>query len=141
MIGRYEGQHHPRPAPMLRKSLRVRTVQSSVAIEGNTLSEELITAVLEGRRVSGPRREVREVKNALAAYGRLPEWKSGDTVSLLAAHGVLMSGLIESAGNWRRGNIGVMDGSRVAHVAPPAERVAWQVEQLLHLDKQFSVIM
>jgi Fic family protein len=131
LIGRYEGQHRPRPAPMLRKSLRVRSVQGSVAIEGNTLTDEQITAVLEGRRVTGPRREIREVKNALAAYDRLSGWNANEPNDLLAAHKVLMSGLIESAGSWRRGNIGVLDGSRVAHVAPPAERVAWQVENLL----------
>ena len=138
LIGRYEGHHHPRPDPMLRKSLRIRTVQGSVAIEGNTLTDEQITAVLDGRRVSGPRREIREVKNALTAYDRLSVWNPGDLNDLLAAHRVLMSGLIESAGSWRRGKIGVLDGSRVAHVAPPAERVAWQVEQLLqfHADDQ-----
>ena len=35
----------------LRKINRVKTIRGSTAIEGNTLSEEQITAVLEGKRV------------------------------------------------------------------------------------------
>lgn len=130
-LGRYEGLHQPRPAPRLRKSLRVRTVQSSVAIEGNTLTEEQITALLDGRRVAGPPREILEAQNALAAYDRLPEWAPENRDDLLAAHGILMGGLINRSGRWRRGGVGVLQGTRVAHLAPPASRVAGLVGDVL----------
>src|SRR5205823_323946 len=72
LVGRCEGLAAPRPQPQLRRENRVRTVQASVAIEGNTLSLEQVSAVLEGKRVIGPRREIREVENAIAAYDLAP---------------------------------------------------------------------
>ncbi|MCG6907443.1 MAG: hypothetical protein LJE63_12585 [Desulfobacteraceae bacterium] len=41
---------------------RVRTIHGSLAIEGNTLSEAQINAILDGKRVIAPPREVQEVK-------------------------------------------------------------------------------
>ncbi|MEW5854441.1 MAG: Fic family protein [Myxococcota bacterium] len=131
LLGRYEGMHQPRPAPRLRRSLRVKTVHGSVAIEGNTLTEDQVTAVLEGRRVVAPRRDIVEVQNALKAYERLPEWAPTSTDHLLAAHSALMTGLLESAGHWRRGGVGVMKGKQIAHIAPPAKRVPGLVAELL----------
>ncbi len=131
LLGRYEGLHQPRPAPLLRKSLRVKTVQGSVAIEGNTLTEEQITAILNGKRVIGPRREILEVQNALAAYDRLSEFDPAMTADMLKAHGVLMTGLLDRPGQWRRSGVGVMQGEQVIHVAPPADRVAFLVKELL----------
>ncbi|MFH2122898.1 MAG: Fic family protein [Pseudomonadota bacterium] len=107
----------------LRRINRVRTIHGSLAIEGNTLSEAQITAILEGKRVIAPPREVQEVKNALAAYDRFGTWKPDVEKDLLEAHRILMSGLIEEAGIYRRGGVGVMAGGQVVHMAPPADRV------------------
>ncbi|MDB5344421.1 MAG: Fic family protein [Schlesneria sp.] len=131
LLGRYEGLHHPRPAPQLRRSLRVRTVQGSVAIEGNTLAEDQITALIEGKRVVGPRREILEVENALAAYQHLNTWRPERRNDLLKAHGILMAGLVASAGKWRRGAVGVIQGEQVIHIAPPADRVPFLVQDVL----------
>ncbi len=130
-LGRYEGLHHPRPAPLLRKSLRVKTLQGIVAIEGNALTEEQVTAVLEGKRVVGPRRDILEVQNALTAYERLANWKPGRRDDFLKAHGVLMAGLLERAGRWRTGGVGVMKGKKVIHIAPPTGRVPYLLKDLL----------
>lgn len=73
-IGRHEGALRAPVSPMLRLSLRVRTIQASLQIEGNTLTEEQVTAVLEGRRVSAPERDLREVRNAIVCYEKLPKW-------------------------------------------------------------------
>jgi len=107
----------------LRRINRVRTIHGSLAIEGNTLSEAQITAILEGRRVIAPPREVQEVKNTLAAYDRFDTWNPEAETDLLEAHRILMSGLIEEAGRYRRGGVGVMAGQQVIHMAPPADRV------------------
>lgn len=131
LLGRYEGLHRPRPTPLLRRLLRVRTVQGSVAIEGNTLAENQITALIEGKRVVGPPREIREVENALAAYQRLSDWRPERRRDLLKAHAILMAGLIDSAGQWRRGAVGIVQGSDVIHVAPPADRVPFLVQDVL----------
>ena len=107
----------------LRRINRIRTVHGSLAIEGNTLSEAQITAILEGKRVIAPPREVREVKNALDAYDRFESWKPESEEDLLEAHRILMSGLIDEAGMYRRSGMGVMAGREVIHMAPPAHRV------------------
>ncbi len=107
----------------LRRINRVRTIHGSLAIEGNTLSEAQISAILEGKRVIAPPREVQEVKNALAAYERFDTWKPRVEKDLLEAHRILMSGLIDEAGSYRRGGVGVMSGQEVIHMAPPAARV------------------
>jgi Fic family protein len=107
----------------LRRINRIRTIHGSLAIEGNTLSEAQITAILEGKRVIAPPREVQEVKNALAAYERFDSWKPEREKDLLEAHRILMSGLIDEAGLYRHGGLGVMAGQQVIHMAPPADRV------------------
>ena len=114
----------------LRRINRIRTIQGSLAIEGNTLSEAQITALLEGKRVIAPPREVREVKNALAAYDRFDTWKPEMEKDLLEAHQILMSGLIDEAGHYRRGGVGVMASQGVIHLAPPADRVSWLMADL-----------
>jgi len=107
----------------LRRINRIRTIHGSLAIEGNTLNEAQITAILEGKRVIAPPREVQEVKNALTAYDRFDTWKPEAEKDLLEAHRILMSGLIDEAGSYRRGGVGVMAGQQVVHMAPPADRV------------------
>jgi Fic family protein len=107
----------------LRRINRIRTIHGSLAIEGNTLSEAQITAILEGKRVIAPPREVQEVKNALAAYDLFGTWKPEAEKDLLEAHRMLMSGLIDEAGLYRHGGVGVMAGQQVIHMAPPADRV------------------
>ena len=107
----------------LRRINRIRTIHGSLAIEGNTLSEAQITAILDGKRVIAPLREVQEVKNALAAYDRFDTWKPEEEKHLLEAHRMMMCGLINEAGSYRHGGVGVMAGRRVIHMAPPADRV------------------
>jgi Fic family protein len=122
-LGRCEGLSADAPAPQLRRQNRIRTVQATTAIEGNTLSVDQVTALLEGKRVKGAAREIAEVKNALAAYELASRLKPHSEKDLLRAHATLMAGLSEEAGHYRRGNVGVVTGSRVTHVAPQAKRV------------------
>lgn len=131
LVGRAEGLDANAPQPLLRKRNRVRTVRSSVAIEGNTLTEEQVTALLAGKRVAGSRREILEVTNANAAYERAADFTPSRERDLLAAHRIMMAGLVESAGRFRSSNVGVLHGTKVAHVAPPASRVPGLVRKLL----------
>jgi Fic family protein len=123
LLGRYEGMHHPVPAPQLRRSQRVRTIQASLQIEGNTLSEEQVTAILEGKRVTGPARDVLEVQNATTAYDALPKWQPSNPKHLLAAHKLMMKGLLPAPGQWRSKGVAIAKGSQIAHLPPPASRV------------------
>ena len=104
-IGRLSALTDQAKALRLRRINRIRTIQGSLAIEGNTLSEAQITAILDGKRVIAPPREVQEVRNALAAYDRFDTWRPNVEKDLLAAHRVLMSGLIDEAGIYRRGGV------------------------------------
>lgn len=122
-IGRLTALTDQAKALRLRRINRIRTIRGSLAIEGNTLSEAQITAILDGKRVIAPPREVQEVRNALAAYDRFERWRPAVEKDLLEAHRVLMSGLIDEAGVYRRGGVGVMAGKKVIHMAPPAKRV------------------
>lgn len=115
----------------LRRMNRIRTIQGSLAIEGNTLTEGQITAILEGKRVIAPPREVQEVKNALSAYEHFQDWHPEKEEDLLEAHRLLMNGLIDDAGLYRTGGVGVMSGGSVIHMAPPADRVQFLMADLL----------
>lgn len=116
----------------LRRINRIRTVTGSLAIEGNTLSEEQITAILDGKRVIAPPLEIQEAHNALAAYDQMNGWNPLSESDLLEAHKVLMLGLIDSAGSYRHGGVGVMAGNVVLHMAPPANQVARLMGDLFH---------
>ena len=115
----------------LRRANRVRTIHGSVAIEGNTLTEEQVTAILEGKRVIAPPREILEVQNALRAYEQLSDWTPVKDTDLRKAHGVLMANLLADAGKYRGKSAGIMGKEGVIHVAPPADRVPFLIKQLL----------
>jgi len=116
----------------LRRINRIRTIQGSLAIEGNTLSEEQMTAILDGKRIIAPPREVQEVRNAIVAYDNLRQWRPDIEADLLEAHRDLMTGLIDEVGTYRRGGVGVMSGEKIIHMAPPAERVPQLMSDLFH---------
>jgi len=129
-LGKLESVGGAAPQPRLRRSNRIRTIHGTLAIEGNTLSVNQVTDVLDGVRVTGPAQDILEVRNANQAYEHLRRWKPTSSAALRRAHGVMMRGLVEDAGRWRAGDVGVLQGSRVAHVAPPAQRVPDLMEDL-----------
>jgi Fic family protein len=118
-------------SPQLRRNNRIRTIQASLAIENNTLSIEQVTAVLEGKTVLGLPREIQEVRNAFAAYEQLPSWQAHSAADLLTAQGLLMAGLVDDAGCFRAGGVGIYNGQNLVHMAPPASRVTALMADLL----------
>ena len=94
------------------------------------MSLDQVTALLEGRRVIGRKNEIKEVLNAVEVYRRMHEFKPSSCRSLLKAHRIMMGGLLPSAGRWRAGHVGIIQGSKVSHVAPPADRVPHLMENL-----------
>jgi Fic family protein len=122
-LGGFSTANQTEIAPMLRRGNRLRSIQASLAIENNTLSLEQVTAIINGRRVLGHPREIQEVKNAFAAYEMLENMDPLSPKDLLKAHAVLMSALVDEAGYYRTGGVGIMKGKEVVHVAPPAARV------------------
>ncbi|WP_303214952.1 Fic family protein [uncultured Enorma sp.] len=139
-VGRIEGHGNLNPSPQLRKDSRIRTIHSSLAIENNTLSLEQVTAVVEGKHVVAPPRDLLEVQNALAAYEALDSFSSTSPDDLLRAHRLLMAGLTSEAGMYRHGDVGIFNGENLVHAGTPAAYVpevmanlfSWLSETTIH---------
>ncbi len=122
-IGELNAAHLNRPPTELRKKNRIKTIQSSLEIEGNTLSIEQITDLLDNKRILAPRKDIIEVKNAISVYNQLNKFKVYELQSLCNAHKILMKDLINNPGKLRTGSVGIIKGSDIAHFAPPGEMV------------------
>jgi len=129
-IGEVNANFLNKPSPLLRKQNKIRTIHSSLKIEGNTLTEEQITALIENKRVIGPQKDVKEVLNAIVIYDNLEKYNPLSERSFLKAHQNLMNNLIENAGKYRTQGVGIVKGSKVEHLAPPFENVPFLMKDL-----------
>ena len=118
-------------APHLRRENRIRTIHASLAIENNTLSLEQVTDIINGKAVIGPPRDIQEVHGAVSAYEKLDTWQPHKLDDMLSAHAILMRDLVEKPGSLRTGGVGVFQGNRVVHMAPPAHLVHEHLKKLL----------
>jgi Fic family protein len=135
-IGEVNSAHLYRPTPELRKKNRIKTIQSSLEIEGNSLSIEQITAILENKKVIAPEKDILEVKNAMLVYNRLKEFEPFSLTSFCKAHEILMNGLIDNPGKIRSKSVGIIKGSVVTHVAPPGQIVRFLLKDLFNYLKK-----
>lgn len=129
-LGKISGSKKDAAAVILRRINNIKTIQASLAIEGNTLGIEQISAILEGKRVVGPKRDIEEAKNALGVYAQLSNFNPLLVDDLLKAHSTMMKGLIADRGSFRTGGVGVFAQGRVVHMAPPAKKVPQLIENL-----------
>jgi Fic family protein len=129
-IGEVNANYLTKQSPQLRKQNRIKTIHSSLKIEGNTLTEEQITALIENKRIIGPEKDVLEVLNAIKVYEKLDSYKFSSDKSFLKAHLELMNGLIESAGKYRNQGVGIVKGTIVEQVAPPFSNVPHLMKDL-----------
>ena len=118
------------PNPRLRRENRIRSIHSSLAIEQNTLTLEQVTDVINGKAVLGPPQDIHEVKNAYEAYERVSALDPYSVKNLLLAHKMLMEGLVQEAGRFRSGNVGVYAGNQLIHAGTPANYVPDLMKQL-----------
>lgn len=124
----------------LHRANRMKTIYSSLAIEGNPLDLPSVTAVINGKRVVGPQESMREVIQAHKAYELLPSYSPYSVADFLKAHGILTNGLIEESGMFRLRDVGVFDGNKPIHFgARPqfvpnliGELFGWAQESTLH---------
>ena len=114
----------------LRKVNRIKTIRGTLAIEGNTLSESLITDIIAGKTVVAPIREIQEVKNAVKTYNAYPTLDPFSVKDMLKAHGLMMEALADDAGHFRKREVGVFQGNVPIHVAPPAGKVPYLMDDL-----------
>ncbi|MBY0480254.1 MAG: Fic family protein [Chitinophagaceae bacterium] len=122
-IGAINAAHLQIPRAELRKSNRIKTIQSSLEIEGNTLSIEQVTAILDNKRVLAPKKDILEVLNAIDLYDQIDKLNATSIASFLKAHAILMKGLSPSAGKIRSSSVGIVKGMQLTHLAPPAKMV------------------
>ena len=137
-IGEVNARHLIKQSPKLRKQNQIKTIHSSLSIEGNTLSEEQITAIIENKRVVGLEKDIKEVLNALNVYKELRKLNCTSEKDFLKAHKMLMNGLIESPGKYRTKGVGIVKGSKVEHIAPPFENVKFLMGDLFDYLKDKS---
>jgi len=132
-----------RPPAELRKKNRIRTIQSSLEIEGNTLSRDQVTAILENKRIIAPQKDILEVKNAIQVYDNLSQFDSTSISSFCKAHKILMADLVENPGQFRTKPVGIIRGTTITHVAPPGNLVKPHIKDLfdyLKKDKELILI-
>lgn len=140
-LGEINASHLQRPPTELRKKNRIKTIQSSLEIEGNTMSIEQITALLENKRVLAPKKDILEVQNAIATYEKLDQLKYTSLDSLCKAHRSLMKGLVEHPGKLRSKSVGIVKGSKLAHLAPQGSMVKPLLNDLFHYLKKNAELL
>lgn len=129
-IERYAIRMEQEDSLLLRKINRIKTIQESLAIEGNTLSEEQITDIIDGKHIVAPIREIQEVRNAIKTYTLYTTLDPYSVDDLLKAHQTMMEALVDNAGHFRQGGVGVFAGTQLIHMAPPADRVPYLINDL-----------
>ena len=122
-IGEINSLQDSRYNVKLRKENRIKTIHSSLAIENNSLSLKQITAIIDGKRVLGSPNEIKEVKNSIQAYDLLLSLDPYNEKDLQKAHKLMMQDLVERNGKYRTDGVGIFDGEKGVHMAPPASRV------------------
>lgn len=130
--------------PTLRRTNRIRSIYSSLAIEQNTLSLEQVTAVLNGKRVIAPPKDIAEVKNAYEIYERMDSLDPYSAEDLLSAHAVMTRGLVEESGCFRSKPVGVVDKQgNVLHFGTLPDDVPGLVKELLEWtrDSDFHMLI
>lgn len=140
-IGEIKSARLTKPPTELRKRNRIKTIQSSLQIEGNTMTVEQITDLINDKRVLAPQKDIQEVKNAIEVYFKLKDFDSNNLNSLCCAHELLMKGLIENAGQLRHTSVAIVKGNDVAHIAPPGELVYPRMNDLLDYLKNDSDLL
>ena len=142
-IGEVSANYLSQQSPQLRKQNRIKTIQSSLQIEGNTLTEDQITALIDNKRIIGPEKDVLEVLNAIKVYNDLNKYKLHSEKDFLNAHASLMNGLIKNAGKYRNQSVGIVKGNDIEHVAPPFQNVPYLMKDLFEYlkdDQELTLI-
>ena len=130
-VGKITGHKELESKPHLRRNNRIRSIHSSLKIEANSLSLNEVRDVINGHLVIGDRNEIQEVKNAYAAYEKIPEINPSSMRDLKEIHGIMTHLTVGESGVFRNGDEGVFSGDKCIFVAPPPEMVPELMENLL----------
>lgn len=126
--------------PTLRRTNRIQTIYSSLAIEQNTLDIEQVTAVLSGKRVIAPPKDIAEVQNAYEIYDNMDKLNPYSIDDLLKAHSVMERGLLNEAGEFRSRPVGVADSEgNILHFGTLPQYVPKLVQELLEWTEKSEI--
>lgn len=140
-LGEIKAAYLVKPPAELRKRNRIKTIHSSLEIEGNTLSLHQVTAILDNKRVLAPAKDILEVQNGIKVYDQIATFKPYSVTSLCSAHKILMAGLVDHPGHLRTSSVGIAKGSKIAHVAPSADMVKPHLNDLLKYVKSHEDLL
>jgi Fic family protein len=142
LIGQLSTRGNLDHKPRLRRTNKINSIYSSLAIENNALTKKQVTDIINGKLVIGPKRDIIEVKNAIKVYDEILSINPYDMKQLLKYHGIMMESLVDDAGKFRLGQEGVFDGDQVIFMAPPADRVPTLMHDLFdYLNNQNENIL
>ena len=130
LIERYAIRLEQKDALHLRKVNRIRTIHSSLAIEGNKLTEDEVRDIINGKNIVAPVKEIQEVKNAIKTYEMYPYLDAFKEEDLLKAHAQMMEAIIDYPGRYRHSGVGLFSEQGLVHMAPPADRVPYLMGDL-----------
>ena len=130
-LGKLEASLDKRKDLFLRKASKIKSVNSSCAIEANTLTEQQVEGIVNGKRVIAPPDEIIEVKNAYNAYQKIHEYKAYEIKSFLEAHKDLTEHLIKDAGKFRAGDVAVYENEKVVHIGARPQFIHGLMNDLL----------
>ena len=126
--------------PTLRRTNRIQTIYSSLAIEQNTLDLEQVTAVLSGKRVIAPPKDIAEVQNAYEIYDNMDKLNPYSIDDLLKAHSVMERGLLNEAGEFRSRPVGVADSEgNILHFGTLPQYVPNLIQELLEWTEKSEI--
>ena len=141
-IGEINSLHLQKPTTELRKKNRIKTIQASLQIEGNTITEEQITALLNNQRILAPKKDILEVENAITTYNQLETFNPTSFQSFCKAHKLLLQNLVNDAGKLRTKSVGIAKGNKLAHVAPPSSQIKALLNNLFsYLKKDKDLVL
>ena len=101
-----------------------------------------VTAVLGGKHVLAPPKDIAEVKNAYEIYERLPQLNPYSIDDLLAAHKIMTRDLVQESGMFRSKPVGVVDQQgNILHFGTLPAYVPQLVEELMDWTKNSDLHM
>lgn len=86
--------------------------------------------IINGKNIVAPLKEIQEVKNAIKTYEMYPYLDAFKEEDLLKAHAQMMEAIIDYPGRYRHSGVGVFSEQGLVHIAPPADRVPYLMEDL-----------
>jgi len=135
-MGKISATSNLETKPHLRRNNRIKSIHSSLKIEANSLSLGQVRDVINGKLVLGAQKEIQEVKNAYAAYGKLEDIDPYSIESLKELHGIMTKYVVEESGEFRHGEEGIFKGDVCIFMCPPARFVSEQIEELFQWMKK-----